>query len=390
MTEKVCIFGSTGSIGCNSLEVIDNLNNNGLDFSVSYLTTNTSIDLLAEQIKKYSPKGIAITDELSCDQFVSRYKFNDLEIFKGRKGILELSKRDDFSLLISSLVGIAGLEPTVNAIKKDRRIALANKETLVVAGELVNDLVKKNSSTLIPIDSEHSAIFQCLTGEKMSNVSGIILTASGGPFLNKSLDELNYVTVNDALAHPNWSMGKKITIDSATMMNKGLEIIEAKWLFNLAPSQISVVIHKQSIIHSMVEFIDGSVIAQLGIPDMKLPIQYALTYPHRVINDFPKMNFNSPLTLTFEPPDYEKFKCLKLAIDALNSGGIYPTVLNAANEIAVELFLNEAISFNEIPEILELTLNNFNDDQELSLDNIMNTDKSVRRKLKENQKFYSK
>jgi len=390
MTEKVCIFGSTGSIGCNSLEVIDNLNNNGLDFSVSYLTTNTSIDLLAEQIKKYSPKGIAITDELSCDQFVSRYKFNDLEIFKGRKGILELSKRDDFSLLISSLVGIAGLEPTVNAIKKDRRIALANKETLVVAGELVNDLVKKNSSTLIPIDSEHSAIFQCLTGEKMSNFSGIILTASGGPFLNKSLDELNYVTVNDALAHPNWSMGKKITIDSATMMNKGLEIIEAKWLFNLAPSQISVVIHKQSIIHSMVEFIDGSVIAQLGIPDMKLPIQYALTYPHRVINDFPKMNFNSPLTLTFEPPDYEKFKCLKLAIDALNSGGIYPTVLNAANEIAVELFLNEAISFNEIPEILELTLNNFNDDQELSLDNIMNTDKSVRRKLKENQKFYSK
>ncbi|MBK8982363.1 MAG: 1-deoxy-D-xylulose-5-phosphate reductoisomerase [Ignavibacteria bacterium] len=390
MTEKVCIFGSTGSIGCNSLEVINNLNNNGSDYSVTYLTTNTSIDLLAEQIRNYSPKGIAITDELSCDQFISRYNFKDLEIFKGREGLLELSKRDDFTLLISSLVGIAGLEPTVNAIKKDRRIALANKETLVVAGELVNELIKKNSCTLIPIDSEHSAIFQCLTGEKMSNVSGIILTASGGPFLNKSTDELNYVTVEDALAHPNWNMGKKITIDSATMMNKGLEIIEAKWLFNLSPSQISVVIHKQSIIHSMVEFIDGSVIAQLGIPDMKLPIQYALTYPHRVINDFPKMNFNSPLTLSFEPPDYEKFKCLKLAIDSLNSGGIYPTVLNAANEIAVELFLNEAIRFNEIPEILELTLNNFNDDPELSLDNIINIDESVRRKLKENQKFYSK
>lgn len=390
MSEKVCIFGSTGSIGSNSLEVIDNLNNNGLDFSVTYLTTNSSIDILSEQIRKYSPKGVAITDELSCEKFISRNNFKNLEIFKGRKGLLELSERDDFTVLISSLVGIAGLEPTIKAIKKDRRIALANKETLVVGGEIVNKLIKKYSATLIPIDSEHSAIFQCLTGEKMNNVSGIILTASGGPFLNKTAEELKHVSVNDALAHPNWIMGKKITIDSATMMNKGLEIIEAKWLFNLLPSQISVVIHKQSVIHSMVEFIDGSVIAQLGIPDMKLPIQFALTFPDRVVNNFPKMDFSNPFNLTFEPPDYEKFKCLKLAMESLNSGGIYPTVLNAANEVAVELFLNKELSFTEIPELIESALNNFNDNQELSLENITETDESVRRKIKEKQKFYSK
>ena len=381
MSVKVCIFGSTGSIGCNSLEVIDNLNNKGKDYSVLYLTSNTNIDLLAKQIKKYLPIGVAVTDDKSCEEFKRKYDFKDLQIFCGKSGLLELAERDDFNLLISSLVGISGLEPTIKAIKPNRKIALANKETLVVAGEIVNKLLKEKSCTLIPIDSEHSAIFQCLTGESKKNVSGIILTASGGPFLNKSLNDMNKASIKDALAHPKWNMGKKISIDSATMMNKGLEIIEAKWLFDLSPEQISVVIHPQSIIHSMVEFNDGSVKAQLGIPDMKLPIQYALTYPERIENNFPKMSFLEKFNLTFEPPDFDKFKCLKLATESLESGGIYPTVLNAANEIAVELFLNSKIGFSQIPEIIEDELNLTEYSSEISLENILATDSSIRNRL---------
>lgn len=381
MSVKVCIFGSTGSIGCNSLEVIDNLNNKGKDYSVLYLTTNTNIDLLAKQIKKYLPIGVAVTDDKSCEEFKRKYDFKDLQIFCGKSGLLELAERDDFNLLISSLVGISGLEPTIKAIKPNRKIALANKETLVVAGEIVNKLLNEKSCTLIPIDSEHSAIFQCLTGESKKNVSAIILTASGGPFLNKSLNDMNKASIKDALAHPKWNMGKKISIDSATMMNKGLEIIEAKWLFDLSPEQISVVIHPQSIIHSMVEFNDGSVKAQLGIPDMKLPIQYALTYPERIENNFPKMSFLEKFNLTFEPPDFDKFKCLKLATESLESGGIYPTVLNAANEIAVELFLNSKIGFSQIPEIIEDELNLTEYSSEISLENILATDSSIRNRL---------
>jgi len=381
MSVKVCIFGSTGSIGCNSLEVIDNLINKGKDYSIQYLTTNTNVDLLAKQIKKYSPIGVAVTDDKSCEEFKRKYNFKDLEIFKGKAGILELAERDDFNLLISSLVGISGLEPTIKAIKQNRKIALANKETLVVAGEIVNKLLKEKSCTLIPIDSEHSAIFQCLTGESKNNVSGIILTASGGPFLKKSLDEMNNASIKDALAHPNWNMGKKISIDSATMMNKGLEIIEAKWLFDLTPDQISVVIHPQSIIHSMVEFNDGSIKAQLGIPDMKLPIQYALTYPDRIENNYPKMSFMENFNLSFEPPDNNKFKCLKLAVDALESGGIYPTVLNAANEIAVELFLNNKIGFSQIPEIIENELNLTKSSSKINLETILETDNTIRNRL---------
>lgn len=381
MSVKVCIFGSTGSIGCNSLEVIDNLNNKGKDYSVLYLTTNTNIDFLAKQIKKYLPLGVAVTDDKSCEEFKRKYDFKDLHIFKGKSGLLELAERDDFNLLISSLVGISGLEPTIKAIRSNRKIALANKETLVVAGEIVNKLLMEKSCTLIPIDSEHSAIFQCLTGESKKNVSGIILTASGGPFLNKSLSDMNKASIKDALAHPKWNMGKKISIDSATMMNKGLEIIEAKWLFDLMPKQISVVVHPQSIIHSMVEFNDGSIKAQLGIPDMKIPIQYALTYPERIENNFPKMSFFEKFNLTFEPPDFDKFKCLKLAVDSLHSGGIYPTVLNAANEIAVELFLNSKIGFSQIPEIIEDELNLNEYSSEISLENILATDRSIRNRL---------
>ncbi|MFZ1321342.1 MAG: 1-deoxy-D-xylulose-5-phosphate reductoisomerase [Ignavibacteria bacterium] len=381
MSVKVCIFGSTGSIGCNSLEVIDNLIIKGNEYSVLYLTTNTNIDLLAKQIKKYSPIGVAVTNKKCCEEFKRKYDFKDLHIFEGKSGLLELAERDDFNLLISSLVGISGLEPTIKAIKPNRKIALANKETLVVAGEIVNKLLKEKSCKLIPIDSEHSAIFQCLTGESKKNVAGIILTASGGPFLHKSLDEMNKASIKDALAHPNWNMGKKISIDSATMMNKGLEIIEAKWLFDLSPDQISVVIHPQSIIHSMVEFNDGSVKAQLGIPDMKLPIQYALTYPDRIENNFPKMSFMEKFNLTFEPPDINKFKCLKLAVESLESGGIFPTVLNAANEVAVELFLNNKIGFSQIPEIIENELNLTEYSSEINLENILDADRMIRNRL---------
>ncbi|MBS1518908.1 MAG: 1-deoxy-D-xylulose-5-phosphate reductoisomerase [Bacteroidetes bacterium] len=384
MSEKVCIFGSTGSIGCNSLNVIENLNNNGKDFSVLYLTANSNIDVLADQINKFSPAGVAITDEGQYAKFKEKYEFRNLEVLKGREGLFELSARDDFTLLISSLVGISGMEPTVNAIRKGRRIALANKETLVVAGAIVNDLLKEKSCTLLPIDSEHSAIFQCLTGEMNSTISRIILTASGGPFLKKNEEEIKNSTLEDALNHPNWNMGKKITIDSATMMNKGLEVIEAKWLFDLEPEQISIVVHPQSIVHSMVEFNDGSIKAQLGIPDMKLPIQYALTYPERIFNDYPRMDFTDSMNLTFEPPDFKKFSCLRLALESLAKGGIYPTVLNAANEIAVNLFLENKIKFNDISQILDKALSDSGFSNEMSIANIKYTDKTVRESVLKN------
>ena len=378
----ISIFGSTGSIGCNALNVIDNLRLNNEELELKYLSINTSIEKLAEQIAKYSPEGVVIVDELAADKFRNNYNFKDLEILSGRNALIELASRDDYNFLINALVGISGLEPTIEAIKTGKDIALANKETLVAAGEYVTGLLKKHKTNLFPIDSEHSAILQCIQGENMNTVSNIILTASGGPFRKLTAEELDNVSIEDALNHPNWRMGKKITIDSATMMNKGLEVIEAKWLFDINAKNIQVLIHPESIIHSMVEFNDGSIKAQLGIPDMKIPIQYSLTFPDRVRSEFPKMDFKKFNQLNFEEPDTVKFKCLQIAYDVLEKGGIYPVILNSANEVAVDLFLKSRIKFKDIPYVILGQLDSNSESGEISIEKILFTDKLIRENVK--------
>lgn len=380
---RVCILGSTGSIGCNSLKVIDNLNKNGYNTYAAYLTTNSNIDELASQVNAFKPKGVVIQDESSCKNFLSKYNFSNLEVLPGRNGLKEIASRNDYDVLINALVGFSGFELTALAIQEGKVIALANKETLVAGGQLISDLLKKFNTKLIPIDSEHSAILQCLIGESENEISRIILTASGGPFLNKSLEEIRNTTVENALAHPNWKMGNKITIDSSTMMNKGLEVIETKWLFDIDPEKIEVVIHPQSIIHSMVEFSDGSVKAQLGVPDMKIPIQYSLTYPARVKSDYPKIDFTQNISLTFEEPDLEKFSCLKIAYSVLRSGGTYAAVMNTANEVAVDLFLKNKIKFYQIPEIIESSLEKHENLRDFSFQDLISIDNAVRRKVLE-------
>lgn len=383
MIKKVSILGSTGSIGCNALEVIDSLNHNGYDIKVISLSTNSSISLLSEQIKKYSPETAIIADKSAYKEFKSYFSFPETEILYGEDSLSEAAGRDNYDLLITALVGFSGLKPTINAINSGKDIALANKETLVVAGKLINQLIDKNKLKLIPIDSEHSALLQCLTGEDKNSVSKIILTASGGPFRRKSLEEMKSITVSDALSHPNWKMGKKITVDSATMMNKGLEVIEAKWLFRTDVNKIDVLIHPQSVIHSMVEFVDGSVKAQLGIPDMKIPIQYAITYPERINSGHSKMDFNLFNSLTFEAVDYERFRCLKIAYDVTRDDSTSSVVMNAANEIAVELFLNGKIDFLSIPDLIERELDRHSASSDTDLENIINIDKETRTYLKE-------
>ena len=332
---------------------------------------------------------MVIINKDAADNFKLNYDFKNLELLSGQEGLMEISARNDYDLLISALVGISGLKPTIEAIKSGKDVALANKETLVVAGRLVNELLEKHKKKFLPIDSEHSAILQCLIGESKESVSKLILTASGGPFRNKSLEEIKNTSVKEALSHPNWKMGKKITIDSATLMNKGMEVMEAKWLFDIDENNIEVVIHPQSIIHSMVEFTDGSIKAQLGIPDMKIPIQYALTYPERVHSDFNRMNFSKINTLTFEQPDTEKFKCLKIAYDVLKAGGTYPVVMNAANEIAVDLFLHEKIDFFKIPEIIEDQLNHHKSSETFTLEDIIEIDSETRREILNSNKFFN-
>jgi len=294
----------------------------------------------------------------------------------------ELVQRDDTDIVISSLVGFAGLRPTIKAIKSGKNIALANKETLVVAGELIMELARKNNVSIIPVDSEHSAILQCLIGEDPATIAKVILTASGGPFLNTPIEKLKTATVDEALNHPNWQMGNKITIDSATLMNKGLEVIEAHHLFGLPADKIEVVIHPQSIIHSMVEFIDGSVKAQLGVPDMKIPIQYALTYPERTVSNFERVNFTEMGTMMFRKPDIEQFPCLRLALEAMRAGGSMPTVLNAANEIAVHAFLNNEITFMQIPEFIEKAMNDHTTIMNPTLQIIEKTDRETRQRVR--------
>jgi len=372
--QNVFILGSTGSIGVNTLNVIRNFPDR---FNVSALTVNSNTKLLLEQIEEFKPDMVIVKEEDAAKDVKSQLPRN-CNLLVGVDGLISSASEVEYDIFVGAMVGYAGLAPTIEAIKRGKRIALANKETLVVAGEVVNIYCKEYGAEIIPVDSEHSAIYQCLVGENINEVEKLIITASGGPFLNKDKSFFETATVNEALNHPNWKMGDKITIDSATMMNKGLEVIEAHWLFGLSTDKIDVVVHPQSIIHSMVQFRDGSIKAQMGLPDMKLPIQYALTYPERLLNDFERTNIPAIGTLDFYEPDFEKFECLKLAFDVLEAGGTAPCVLNAANEIAVEKFLNREIKFSRIPVLIEKALDKIDNHQMLNLDTIFECDRETR------------
>ncbi len=374
--KKVSILGSTGSIGVNTLNVIRELKD---EFKVTGLTTNKNIDLLEKQILEFQPEIAVVGDEDKAELLRKRLPSGiHCNVLSGEKGLLEAASKGDYDILVAALVGFAGLKPTIEGLKRKKRIALANKETLVVAGEIINNLARKRNSEIIPVDSEHSAIFQALVGESKESIFKIILTASGGPFRSATLEELENATVEQALNHPNWKMGNKVTIDSATMMNKGLEIIEAYWLFGLPPERIEVVVHPQSIVHSLVEFVDGSIKAQLSLPDMKLPIQYALTYPKRLRNNFVETNLPEIQNLTFYEPDYKKFRTIKLAYQALEAGGTAPCILNAANEIAVEKFLTNEIKFLEIPKIISEALERIPYERVKDIETIYECDRKTR------------
>jgi len=350
---RIAIFGSTGSIGTQALEVIAA---NPGKFSAEILTAHGNEELLIEQALKFNPNIVVIGDERKYLKVKEALASTNIKVFAGEKALEEAAAMDCYDLMLAGIVGYAGLRPTLQAISIGKAVALANKETLVVAGDIVMKKAVEHRVPVIPVDSEHSAIFQCLVGEARNRIEKIILTASGGPFLGRKPNYLVNVKREHALQHPNWSMGAKITIDSATLMNKGLEMIEAKWLFNLNPDQIQVVVHPQSIIHSMVQFEDGSVKAQMGLPDMKLPIQYAMAFPKRIPNKFPRLDFKKFNTLTFEEPDLRTFRNLGLAMEALNKGGNLPSVMNAANEIAVFAFLRNRVNFLDMTDVIEKTM----------------------------------
>jgi len=350
LKRRIAILGSTGSIGTQALEVIKQ-HPDKLDVEV--LTAHSNAPLLIRQALEFMPNAVVIAKESMYERVFEALDPYDIKVYRGSASIEQIVEMDSIDMVLVALVGWSGLKPTLHAIEAGKTIALANKETLVVAGELVTKLARDKGVNIYPVDSEHSAIFQCLAGEFHNPVEKIILTASGGPFRGKSHEELLQVTKAQALKHPNWNMGCKVTIDSATLMNKGLEVIEAKWLFNLEIPQIEVVVHPQSIIHSMVQFADGSIKAQLGMPDMRLPIQYALTYPSRLPSQFPKFSFDQCLQFTFEKPDKENFKCLNIAYEAIRVGGNMPCIMNAADEVAVHAFLREEITFLQIPELIE-------------------------------------
>ncbi len=382
--KKISILGSTGSIGMQALEVV---RNNKGKFKIEALAVNTSIDMLKNQILEFRPKVVAVYNEDKAKQLKEILpKEVDVDIYCGMTGLKTIASLESVDIVLTALVGMIGLVPTLEAIKYRKTIALANKETLVTAGSLVMNEAKKMGVDILPVDSEHSAIFQCLNGESNKEIEKIILTASGGPFRNKTKEQLINITKNEALKHPNWSMGRKISIDSATLMNKGLEVIEAKWLFEVDSSDIDVLVHPQSIVHSMVQFIDGSVIAQLGNPDMKLPIQYALSYPNRIYNDYERLDLAKINSLTFEKPDINTFPCLKLAYDSLKKGGTYCTVLNAANEVLVSEFLNDKIKFYDIPMYIEKALEKHSSIEEPTLEEILYIDNWSREFIKESIK----
>jgi len=375
MKKRIAILGSTGSIGTQSLEVISFFPD---FFEVEVLTANNNSELLIFQARKYNPNTVIIANENKYLEVKNALSDLAIKVFAGNKSISDIVESDNVDIVIAAMVGFSGLISVLNALENNKKVALANKETLVVAGSLIKEISKRKTISIIPVDSEHSAIFQCLVGENEKAVDKLILTASGGPFRNKKIEELEKVTVKQALAHPNWTMGAKVTIDSATMMNKGLEIIEAHWLFNVPTNKIEVVVHPQSIIHSMVQFTDGSVKAQLGLPDMRTPIQYALTYPNRFENKLDKIDFAKLNQLTFETPDFKKFPCLNLAYYALNKGGNMPCIMNAANEIAVQKFLNEKIKFTEIPKVTENTMQKATFIKNPSLNDLITTDSEAR------------
>jgi len=373
--KHICILGSTGSIGVSTLDVIRQHPDH---FKAQTLVTHTNTDLLRKQISEFYPDYAIIYNKPSYDKFVSQFTDSKTKILFGYNGLLHVLENHKPDVFVNAFVGFAGLIPTIQAMKSKIDIALANKETLVVAGSLVMNLADKMEVNIIPIDSEHSAIWQCLAGEDRNNIRRLILTASGGPFRTINKDDLKHVTLDQALNHPNWKMGAKITIDSATLMNKGLEVIEAYWLYKVDKRLIEVVIHPQSIIHSMVEFDDKSIKAQLGVPDMRIPIQYALTYPRRYDLDTPEMDFLKFDTLTFEQPDLEKFPCLNLANEALRLGKTYTAVLNAANEVTVAAFLNKEIRYIDIPVIIESQLEQHNPEDAEDLSNLLDIDMRIR------------
>ncbi|MGF1586893.1 MAG: 1-deoxy-D-xylulose-5-phosphate reductoisomerase [Bacteroidales bacterium] len=374
MRKRIAILGSTGSIGTQALEVISNFHEK---FEVEVLTAFNNVQLLIEQAITFQPNAVVIANERLYTVLADALKNHPIKVYAGNDALEQIVQMDSIDIVLAAMVGYSGLMPVINAIKARKTIALANKETLVVAGEMITRLARENNTWIIPVDSEHSAIFQCLVGEPDA-VEKIYLTASGGPFRGKDRNYLDKVTKKEALRHPNWTMGAKITIDSATLMNKGLEVIEARWLFNLQPSQIEVVIHPQSILHSFVQFIDGSIKAQMGLPDMKLPIQYAFSYPDRIKSDFPRFSFVNYPNLSFEPPDFETFPNLTLAYYAMKKGGTMPCVLNASNEIAVGAFLNDMIGFYDISRIIEKTMEKVSHNGTPALSDYQDADREAR------------
>jgi len=375
LKKRIAILGSTGSIGTQALEVIAAHTEK---FEVEVLTAQNNATLLVEQAKKFKPNAVVIVNDDHYQFVKDQLASEDIKVYAGENALASVVQMDTIDLVLTALVGYSGLKPTLKAVEAGKTIALANKETLVVAGELVTKLAKEKGVNIYPVDSEHSAIFQCLVGEFHNKIEKIILTASGGPFRGKKKDELKSVTRAQALKHPNWTMGAKVTIDSASLMNKGLEVIEAKWLFGLAASQIDVVVHPQSIIHSLVQFEDGSIKAQMGLPDMKLPIQFAMTFPERFKSDFPRFDFANYPALTFEKPDMETFRNLALAFEALKRGGNMPCVLNAANEVAVAEFLKDKVGFLEMSEIVERCLDKISFIKSPSYEDYVSTDKETR------------
>jgi 1-deoxy-D-xylulose-5-phosphate reductoisomerase len=376
MPKRIALLGSTGSIGTQALDVISRYPD---EFVVEVLTAGNNIDLLIEQAKKYQPDSVVIGNTIHYNLLKESLSDIPVKVYAGNEAIEQVVTGANIDTVLASMVGYSGLKPTIAAIKSGKDIALANKETLVVAGHIISKAILKSGSRLIPVDSEHSAIFQCLAGESGNLIEKITLTASGGPFLNYSYKKLKTVRPKDALRHPNWCMGNKITIDSASMMNKGLEVVEAKWLFDLNPWQIKVIIHPQSIVHSFVHFADGSVKAQLGMPDMRIPILYALSYPNRFISDLPRLDLNDYKSFTFQPPDLKKFRNLTLAYSALKEGGNMPCILNAANEVAVDSFLKGKISFLQIPDIVEYAMDRIEFSSDPDIEFLEVTDRNGRK-----------
>ena len=367
-------MGSTGSIGEQALQIVREHPDR---FRVLGISCNSSWQKMLEQVQEFQPRYALVANEQYADAVHEKMP-SVTELLVGHKQLLELATLDDADVILNSLVGYSGFEPTIEALKAGKKVALANKESLVVGGEIINELIKDDRSQLIPVDSEHSAMLQCLVGEPLDKIEKLVITASGGPFRTWSKEQMQDITVDDALDHPNWSMGAKITIDSSTMMNKGLEIIEAHWMFDMPLDKIEAVVHPQSVIHSVVTFTDGSSKAQLGPPTMQVPILYALTYPERTTLDAPRLDWQSAFDLTFEPADYDRFPCLRLATEAIEEGGLAPAVLNAANEIAVERFLNKEITYIDIPKVIESCLDQLNNSGSVTLESLKSIDQRAR------------